>query len=93
MTGHTQVMKLAVSLPDELFRALDARARRLRVSRSSLLAIGVRDLLARDRLPADPTSAWNQALARGGQPDDDPGVAALRKRSKVVVRGRKGTAW
>jgi predicted transcriptional regulator len=86
-------MKLAVSLPDDLFMALDARARRLRVSRSSLLAIGVRDLLARDRLPADPTSAWNRAIARGGQADDDPGAVALQKRSKVVVRGRKGTAW
>ncbi len=86
-------MKLAISLPDDLFRALDAQARRLRVSRSSLLAAGARDLLARDRLPADATNAWNRAIARGGQPGGDPGAAALRKRSKSVVRGRKGTAW
>ena len=36
--GYTVSMKTAVSVPDDLFRLADAAARRLRVSRSQLLA-------------------------------------------------------
>jgi len=86
-------MKLAISLPDELFRELDACARRLRVSRSSLLAAGARDVLSRNRREANATLAWNKVLARAGQPGSEPGVKAIRGRSKAVVRARLGRGW
>ena len=38
-------MKTAVSLPDELFRAAEAMARRLRVSRSELYAKAIAEFL------------------------------------------------
>jgi metal-responsive CopG/Arc/MetJ family transcriptional regulator len=38
-------MKTAVSLPDELFRAAEAAARRLRVSRSELYARAIAEFL------------------------------------------------
>jgi predicted transcriptional regulator len=82
-------MKSAISLPDDLFREIDARARQLKLSRSGLLATAAREFLARSRRPADATEAWNRAIARGGQPGDDPAAVAFRRRSKVVV-GRAG---
>jgi len=86
MTGNTQRVKTAISLPDELFRRIDARARSLRLTRSALLAQAARDFLAKDAPAVDPTDAWNDAIARGGQPGDDPGAAAARSRSKGLVR-------
>jgi len=83
-------MKLAISLPDALFREIDACARRDRVSRSRFVAMAARDFLARRRIPADPTEAWNRVIESVGQPGDDPAAVALRKRAKVVARGRRG---
>ena len=79
-------MKTAISLPDDLFRAVDARARVLKLSRSGLLALAVREFLEKPGSPADPTDAWNRAIARHGQPGDEPAAAAFRKRSNAVVR-------
>ena len=79
-------MKTAISLPDELFRAIDARARALKISRSGLIARAAAEFLARQGMPNDATNAWNRALDRGGQPDEDPGAVAFQKRSKAVIR-------
>lgn len=83
-------MKLAISLPDDLFQKIDALARRERMSRSGVVAMAARDLLARHRWTDDPTEAWNRALARAGQPGDDPAASALRRRGRRVIRGREG---
>lgn len=40
-------MKTAISLPDGAFQAVDACAKRLRLTRSGLLAAAVRDFVAR----------------------------------------------
>jgi len=85
-TGYTRGMKSAVSLPDDLFREIDACARALKLTRSGLLATAAREFLARHRRPSDATDAWNRAIARAGQPGDDPAAVAFRRRTEVVVR-------
>jgi predicted transcriptional regulator len=80
-------MKTAISLPDELFREIDARAKALKVSRSALLARAAREFLESQRPSEDATEAWNRAIERGGQPGDEPGAVLARRRTKAIVRG------
>jgi metal-responsive CopG/Arc/MetJ family transcriptional regulator len=42
-------MKTAVSLPDEIFRQAEARAKKLRISRSKLYATALSEYLERQR--------------------------------------------
>lgn len=42
-------MKTAISLPDELFKTMDALARRLDIPRSRLVATAVTEFIARQR--------------------------------------------
>ena len=83
-------MKTAISLPDELFREIQAYTRKMKISRSRVLAVAARDFLSRRRQPDAATAAWNRAIARAGQPGDDPAAGALRRRSKAVIRARGG---
>jgi metal-responsive CopG/Arc/MetJ family transcriptional regulator len=46
---HTEGVKTAVSLPDDLFRKADSLARRLKVSRSKLYAMAILEFLDRRR--------------------------------------------
>jgi len=78
-------MKTAISLPDELFHEVDACSRRLKVSRSRFFAVAARAFLSRQQAPADATAAWNDVIARAGQPGDDASARALRKRSRSVL--------
>jgi len=78
-------MKTAISIPDELFHQIDLCSRRLKVSRSRLLADAARQYLAQQRAPIDATAAWNEAIATAGQPGDDPAALALRRRSKLAL--------
>ena len=84
-------MKTAISLPDDLFREIDARARALKLSRSAFLAQAARELLGRESPAEDATAAWNKAIERAGQPGDEPAAAAARRRTKAIVRGRRGS--
>jgi predicted transcriptional regulator len=79
-------MKTAISLPDELFRELDAKAKALKLSRSALLARAAREFLEANRPADDATEAWNRAIERGGQPGDDEGAVRARRRTKEIVR-------
>jgi predicted transcriptional regulator len=93
-TGYTVDVKTAISLPDDLFRALDDRARQLRVTRSGLIATATREYLARQAPTSDATESWNRALAKAGQPGDDAAAVAFRRRSKTVLaRTRRRDAW
>jgi len=56
-------VKVAVSVPDDLFRLADAAARRLRVSRSQLYAIAVAEFLDRQRTDAV-TRRLNEVYSR-----------------------------
>jgi predicted transcriptional regulator len=82
-------VKTAISLPDELFREIDARAKALKVSRSALLARAAREFLESQRPADDATEAWNRAIEQGGQPGDEPAAVLARRRTKAIVRGRR----
>jgi metal-responsive CopG/Arc/MetJ family transcriptional regulator len=69
-------MKTAISLPDELFERIERYCRQLKVSRSRLLADAAREYLARRQEPIDATTAWNEVIAKAGQPGDEPTVVA-----------------
>lgn len=77
-------MKTAISLPDELFQEIEACARRMRLTRSALIALATRQFVANQRRHPDPTKAWNDAISAAGQPGDDR--AATNRRSS---NGRK----
>ena len=79
-------MKTAISIPDDLFREVEACSRRLRLSRSRLFAAAAREFLARHGIPADATAAWNLAIEHAGQPGEGPAAIALRKRTRAVIR-------
>jgi metal-responsive CopG/Arc/MetJ family transcriptional regulator len=86
MTGYTFAMKTAISIPDDLYRQVEACARRLKVSRSHFFATAARQYLARQATPARATEAWNRVILAAGQPGDEPGAIALRQRTKAIVR-------
>ena len=86
MTGYTARMKTAISIPDELFRAVEACSRRLKLSRSRLFATAAREYLARHGAATSATDAWNEAIAAAGQPGDDPAARAVRRRSEAAIR-------
>ncbi len=77
-------MKAAISLPDDLFTAIDARARVLKISRSGLIAAAAREYLAREGTE-DATAAWNRVIDEAGQPGDEPAARAFARRTKAVV--------
>ena len=85
ITGDTRRMKTAISIPDELFHQIDLCSRRLRVSRSRLLADAARQYLAQQLVPFDASAAWKEVIAKAGQPGDDPAAVALRRRSKRAL--------
>jgi hypothetical protein len=64
----------------------DLCSRRLKVSRSRLLADAARQYLAQQRAPLEATAAWNDVIAKAGQPGDDPAALAQRRRSKRTLR-------
>lgn len=70
MTGYTPSMKVAISLPDELFERADAEASRLGLNRSQLYARAIEQFLgAQGRDPV--TAALDELadeLGRGGSP-------------------------
>ncbi|MBM4268939.1 MAG: hypothetical protein FJ144_20380 [Deltaproteobacteria bacterium] len=79
-------MKTAVSLPDDVFRAVDAYAKRHRLTRSGVLAAAARQYLSRQGSPGEATEAWNRAIEASGQPGSDPASIAFRRRTAAVIR-------
>lgn len=72
-------MKTAISLPDDLFRAGDTLARRLKVSRSELYARALGEYLAKHR--ADRITQRLNALYAEEDSTLDPSLGALQARS------------
>jgi metal-responsive CopG/Arc/MetJ family transcriptional regulator len=62
-------MKVAVSVPDRVFRAAEQQARRMRKSRSQLYAEALTEYLAR-HAPDEVTEAMNNVVDRLEQPTD-----------------------
>jgi predicted transcriptional regulator len=84
-------MKTAVSLPDDVFRAIDDYAKRNRLTRSGVLTVAARQYLARQVRPESATEAWNRAIDASGQPGSDPAAVAFRRRSAALAR--KNLRW
>lgn len=72
-------MKTAISLPDELFRAGDALAKRMKVSRSELYARALGEYLTKHR--ADQVTQRLNAVYAAEDANLDPGLARLQARS------------
>ncbi len=75
-------MKIAVSVPDSVFREADRLAKKLRWSRSRLYAEALRRLL-RDQAAKSVTQALDSVYA-GAQSRIDPGLS--RAQSRALLR-------
>ena len=71
-------MKTAVSIPDEVFRAVERHARRARKSRSQLYAEALSEYLARHS-PDEVTEAMNQVMDQLKGPTDPFVTEAARR--------------
>jgi hypothetical protein len=72
--SYTGRMKTAVSLPDDLFRAAERYAKRMRKPRSQLYAQALTEYLAR-HTPEEVTEAMNRVVERLGESAPDPFLA------------------
>lgn len=75
-------MKVAVSIPDPIFREAEKVSRRLRVPRSQLYSRAV-EAFVREHSGPELTAALNAALAKVGSKTDpgweNPGLEVLRR--------------
>lgn len=67
--GYTQVVKIAVSIPDPLFESGDQLARRRKISRSQLYAIALESLLTAED-DSEITGRLNAVYAAGPPADE-----------------------
>jgi metal-responsive CopG/Arc/MetJ family transcriptional regulator len=63
-------MKIAISIPDEVFEAADRTARKLGMSRSELYATAVREFIERQRVE-EVTAKLNEVYASAKSDLDD----------------------
>jgi metal-responsive CopG/Arc/MetJ family transcriptional regulator len=75
-------MKVAVSIPDDVFAEADRLAETIGETRSAFYAQALRDRLRRKR-DEEVTAAWNAALAEIDQEEDLPFV---RRAAALVAR-------
>jgi hypothetical protein len=81
--SHTQAMKIAISVPDPLFRQAENAARRLRIPRSQLYARALEAFLSQQSRP-DVTERLNAVYGAGKGESPDPawheaGLEVLRR--------------
>ncbi|HEX9727979.1 MAG TPA: hypothetical protein VGA37_05710 [Gemmatimonadales bacterium] len=72
-------MKTAISLPDDLFRAAERQAKRVRKSRSRLYAEALAEYLAR-HAPDEVTDAMNRVVDQVGEPEPQPFLTRAARR-------------
>ena len=77
-------MKTAISLPDDLFRAAEQHAKRVRKSRSQLYAEALHEFLSR-HAPDDVTEAMDRVV--GQLPAAEPFV------TRATSKRLKSTEW
>ena len=81
--GYTLGMKVAVSIPDDVFKEAERLAKKLKKSRSRLYAIAIAEYLKRQR-EDEITEAVNKALKEvGDEPDPFVREAARRTLKRV----------
>ena len=78
VSGYTHGMKIAISIPDEVYTGAERLARRAKKSRSRLYGDALREYLAR-HAPDEITEALNRACAEVDEPKD-PFVSAATRR-------------
>ena len=71
-------MKMAVSIPDEIFRTAERLARRMKKSRSEIYSRALSEYVARHS-PDETTEAMNTVLSEIGYPRDPFITNAARK--------------
>ena len=76
--GYTPGMKTAVSIPDDVFAAVERFAKRARRSRSEVYSAALREYVAR-HAPDEVTEAMNRVWAEVG-PKKDAFVSAAGRR-------------
>ena len=76
--GYTRGMKIAVSLPNDVFRAAERHARRARKSRSQLYAEALSEYLSR-HAPDEVTETMNHVIDQLNE-STDPFVTAAARR-------------
>ena len=77
-TGYTKSMKTAVSIPDEIFHAAEALARRGRKSRSKLFSDALKEYVARHS-PDAVTEAMDKVCEQATGDDYALAAAAARR--------------
>jgi hypothetical protein len=76
--GHTASMKVAVSIPDDVFAEAEALAKRLKSSRSEVYSRAVREFIG-NHAPDRVTDLMNDVLTEVGGELDTFSVAAARR--------------
>lgn len=84
-TGYTFGMKIAVSVPDEVFERAERLARQLEVSRSELYSRALREYLARHS-PDEVTQALNSVC-------EELDTSASDFAREAGRRALEGTEW
>lgn len=74
-------MKTAVSIPEDVFKEAERQARRLKMSRSRLYSVALREYLARHETDAF-TESWSRVLAEVSEPVD----LFIRKASRRMLK-------
>jgi len=82
--SNTFLMKVAISVPDPVFRAAEHVSRRMRVSRSKLYAQAVTEYVRRHS-DNDVTTQLNEVYAKVSSKLDP----AIEKSSLATLRGEK----
>ena len=76
--GHTTGMKVAVSIPDEVFAEAEALSKRLKTSRSDIYSRALGEFIGH-HAPDRVTDLMNKVVREiGSEPNEFSGVAARR---------------
>ena len=89
--GYTGGMKTAISVPDEVFERVDAKAEELGVSRSEFFTQAARKYLE-ELESRSLTNQFNEALALAGD-DDSNAVAAAYGRMRLAELAEEEDEW
>jgi len=77
-SGHTAGMKVAVSIPDEVFAEAESLAKQLKASRSEIYSRALGEFLGR-HAPDRVTDSMNQVIAAVGEKSDPFSKRAARR--------------
>ena len=76
--GHTEGMKVAVSIPDDIFAEAEALAKRLKTSRSDIFSRALGEFIGH-HAPDRVTDLMNDVIREVGEEPDAFRVAASRR--------------